>query len=67
MGRIVPNLFAARFGPFNVVIPCVLTASVLVFCTLVVKDMAGIIVFAILYGFFSGSCTKLLSYQRSDR
>ncbi|KAF8810257.1 MFS general substrate transporter [Phlegmacium glaucopus] len=61
IGRVIPNLFVYRFGPFNVIIPCVLIASALVFCTLAVKDVAGTMVFAILYGFFSGSYIGLLA------
>ncbi|RXW20849.1 hypothetical protein EST38_g4991 [Candolleomyces aberdarensis] len=56
IGRIIPNLFVYRYGVFNVLVPCVATASVLVFCTLAVKDAAGTLIFAILYGFFSGAC-----------
>lgn len=61
VGRVIPNLLVPRFGPFNVVIPCVLISSILVFCTLAVKDVVGTIVFAILYGFFSGSYIGLLA------
>lgn len=61
VGRVIPNLFVPRFGPFNVVIPCSLITSILIFCTLAVKDVAGTIAFAILYGFFSGSYIGLLA------
>jgi hypothetical protein len=56
LGRVIPNLLVYRLGAFNVIAPCVLFASVLVFCTLAIKDVAGTMIFAILYGFFSGSC-----------
>jgi MFS family permease len=61
VGRVIPNLLVPRFGPFNVVIPCALITTILIFCTLAVKDVAGTIVFAILYGFFSGSYIGLLA------
>ena len=56
LGRVIPNLLVYRLGAFNVIIPCVFLASVLVLCTLAIKDVAGTMIFAILYGFFSGSC-----------
>lgn len=62
MGRVIPSMLAARFGPLNVVIFCLLITSILVFYTLAVKGVVGTMVFAILYGFFSGSCMKSLMY-----
>ncbi|KAF8888860.1 major facilitator superfamily domain-containing protein [Infundibulicybe gibba] len=60
-GRIIPNLFAYRFGVFNLIIPCVVITGVLIFCLLAVHNTAGTFVFAILYGFFSGAYTGLLA------
>ncbi|TFK28333.1 MFS general substrate transporter [Coprinopsis marcescibilis] len=70
-GRVIPNLFVYRFGAFNIVIPCVFVAAILVFCTLKVDNAAGTMVFAILYGFFSGAYASLLppminSLSKSD-
>jgi hypothetical protein len=56
LGRVIPNLLADKLGAFNVVFPCVFMSSILVFCTLAVEDAAGTMIFAILYGFFSGAC-----------
>jgi len=56
LGRVIPNLLVYRLGAFNVTIPCVFGTSLLIFCTLVIKDVAGTMIFAILYGFFSGAC-----------
>ncbi|KAF8152955.1 major facilitator superfamily domain-containing protein [Crassisporium funariophilum] len=61
LGRVIPNMLVYKVGAFNVVIPCVFVASILVFCTLSVKDAPGTLVFAILYGFFSGSYASLLA------
>ncbi|PPQ96481.1 hypothetical protein CVT26_010475 [Gymnopilus dilepis] len=61
LGRIVPNIFAHKAGAFNVMIPCVYSASILIFCTLAINSAAGIIIFAILYGFFQGSYASLLA------
>ena len=54
-GRIVPNYFADRWGPFNVLVPCSLIAAALAFAWIGVKSTAGLIVFCLLYGFFSGA------------
>ncbi|KAF8909693.1 major facilitator superfamily domain-containing protein [Gymnopilus junonius] len=60
-GRIIPNIFAHKAGAFNVMVPCVYAASILVFCTLAVTNAAGTMIFAILYGFFQGSYASLLA------
>lgn len=56
VGRVIPNLLVGRFGAFNVIVPCVYLASILIFCTLAVVNIEGTMIFAILYGFFSGAC-----------
>ncbi|PPQ76707.1 hypothetical protein CVT26_004383, partial [Gymnopilus dilepis] len=61
IGRIVPNMFAQKAGVFNVLIPCIYSASILIFCTLAVNSAAGIILFSILYGFFQGSHASLIT------
>ncbi|CAA7262228.1 unnamed protein product [Cyclocybe aegerita] len=54
-GRIIPNLIADRIGPFNVAVPCILISNALIYALFGIKSVASIIVFAILYGFFSGA------------
>lgn len=54
-GRIIPNMLADCFGVYNVGIPCVLSCAVLIFAMTAVRTVAGMIVFAILYGFVSGA------------
>lgn len=61
VGRIVPNFIVGRFGVFNVVIPCVAACAILNFCALAVNDAAGTIIFAIMFGFFSGAYIGLLA------
>ncbi|TFK32267.1 major facilitator superfamily domain-containing protein [Crucibulum laeve] len=61
LGRVLPNMLVYRFGAFNVVIPCITISAALIFCTLAVKDVAGTMVFAICYGFFSGAYVSLLA------
>lgn len=58
-GRVVPNFYADKTGPLNMVIPCALVAATLAFSWIAIKDAAGIIAFAILYGFFSGTFVSL--------
>jgi hypothetical protein len=64
VGRVLPNMLASRIGVFNVVIPCVAISGILVFCSLAVKDVAGTVVFALLYGFFSGACKSTFHFLR---
>ncbi|KNZ79277.1 Riboflavin transporter MCH5 [Termitomyces sp. J132] len=61
VGRILPGLLVLRIGIFNVMIPCALVSGLLAFCTAALRDVAGTVVFAILYGFFSGAYVSLLS------
>lgn len=58
-GRIVPNFVADKTGPLNMLIPCSLIASILAFAWIGIKSTAGLVVFAILYGFFSGTFVSL--------
>jgi len=56
---IVPNIFADKLGPFNVVIPCCLISAMLCLCFMAVNTSAGIVVLIAFYGFFSGSFVSL--------
>ncbi|KAF2852406.1 MFS general substrate transporter, partial [Plenodomus tracheiphilus IPT5] len=58
-GRIVPNIFADKLGPFNVVVPCCIVSGLLCICFIAVDSSAGIIVLMAFYGFFSGSFVSL--------
>lgn len=58
-GRIVPNHFADKTGPLNMIVPCALISAVLAYCWIAVENKAGMIVFCILYGFFTGSFVSL--------
>ena len=50
------NTLASKIGPFNVMIPGFYLVSILVFCSLGVRDITGVMIFAVLFGFFSGTC-----------
>ena len=58
-GRVVPNFFADKTGPLNMLIPCALAAAILSFGWIGIKTTPGLMVFAILYGFFSGTYVSL--------
>lgn len=55
-GRTIPNLLADSYGQFNALAIMSTCTSILIFALLGVNDTAGVIVFAILYGFCSGAC-----------
>ena len=55
-GRVVPNYFADKYGPFNTVLPVTFACAVLLFALFGITTLAGTVVFAILFGFFSGAC-----------
>lgn len=60
LGRIVPNFFADKTGPLNMLALCNGSAAIMAYCWLVVHDTPGLILFSLLYGFFSGTIVSLL-------
>lgn len=56
MGRLIPNFFADRVGPYNILIPCLTASSVLLFALFGIKTFAGVVVYGLLYGATSGAC-----------
>lgn len=58
-GRITPNFLADHYGPLNILFPAAAISSILAFCLMAVHSTAGVIIIAILYGFFSGSVVSL--------
>lgn len=58
-GRVLPNLLADTTGPFNILIPLTAIASVLCLAWIGIHNAAGLVVFAVLYGFFSGTFLSL--------
>lgn len=58
-GRIAPGIIADRIGSVNTVIPISFSAAVLAFAWIGIRNEAGTIVFAILYGFASGAIVSL--------
>ena len=58
-GRTFPNTLADKTGPFNIIGPCCTIVGVLILCLLGVTNQGGVIVVAILSGFFSGALIGL--------
>jgi MFS family permease len=58
-GRTIPNLLADKYGQFNALSLMSLATGALIFAMFGVKDTAGVIVFALLYGFCSGAFVSL--------
>ena len=63
-GRLLPNFFADRFGVYNMLLPCLYISSALIFAILGITNLAGVVVFGLLYGFWSGSCEFLVIFFR---
>ncbi|KAH6614359.1 major facilitator superfamily domain-containing protein [Chaetomium sp. MPI-SDFR-AT-0129] len=59
LGRLVPNYFADKTGPLNIMAPAAACSAVLAFAWIGIKSTAGLIVFCVLYGFTSGSFVSL--------
>ncbi|KAK5208754.1 hypothetical protein LTR72_001318 [Exophiala xenobiotica] len=59
-GRITPNLIAGIVGPLNVHIPIVAVAGLLTFAWCGISEFGSTVVFAVLYGFFSGGFVGLM-------
>ena len=60
LGRLGPNFLADKFGPLNFYIPHIFVTGVLAFCWMAVHTSAGLIVFSVIYGFFSASLFSLI-------
>jgi MFS-type transporter involved in bile tolerance (Atg22 family) len=58
-GRIVLNILADKIGPLNVIWPSSLVCTILLFSLFSITKSASIMVFAVLYGFFSGAGEQL--------
>jgi predicted MFS family arabinose efflux permease len=58
-GRIFPNALADRIGTLNTLTPCTLACGIVAFSWIAADDTGDLLVFAILYGFFSGSFVSL--------
>jgi len=60
-GRTIPNMLADHFGPMNALTAVSFGAGILILGLFGVSNVAGVAVFAVLYGFFSGAVLSLVS------
>ena len=59
-GRILPGYLADGYtGPMNMHISFSIAAAVLAFCWIAIRNTPGLVVFSVLYGFFSGTFVAL--------
>ncbi|KAH7250789.1 major facilitator superfamily domain-containing protein [Fusarium solani] len=58
-GRVTPGLVADRIGSLNTLIPMAMGATILAFAWIGIHNIAGTIVFAVLFGFVSGAIVSL--------
>lgn len=58
-GRVVPNFFADRTGPLNVIGPFCAFCALVAFCWPSVHSLGQIVAFCIFYGFFSGTFVSM--------
>lgn len=58
-GRTIPNAFADKIGPLNILAPTALGTGILMLCMIAVHSKAAIIIVALLAGFTSGSLVGL--------
>ncbi|KAK6514467.1 hypothetical protein TWF281_004667 [Arthrobotrys megalospora] len=53
-GRVLPNFIADRIGSINMQIPAMIISGILILCWLPMTTFNELILFVVLYGFFSG-------------
>ncbi|KIL66114.1 hypothetical protein M378DRAFT_75796 [Amanita muscaria Koide BX008] len=58
-GRIVPTIFAPRFGVFNLLNVFTVAASISLLCMAAIGNLTGVVLIAIFFGFFSGATMSL--------
>ncbi|KAJ6779799.1 hypothetical protein PWT90_01491 [Aphanocladium album] len=54
-GRIIPGYYADKIGSINVQTTVAFFSAILTFCLYAIHNTAGLVVFSIIYGFFSGA------------
>lgn len=59
-GRTLPNILSDKIGPFNVIAPGAIMVGVVLLCNLAVHSVAGIVLTALFFGFFSGIFVRLI-------
>ncbi|KZP00819.1 MFS general substrate transporter [Calocera viscosa TUFC12733] len=60
VGRTIPNLIADKIGIFPVFVPTSVVAGAVVFAMFGISTIPAVIIFCLLYGFFSGAYISLM-------
>lgn len=58
-GRLIPNYLADKIGSLNICFICAVASAVLLFGWLGIYNLGGLVVFALLYGLFSGGIVSV--------
>lgn len=58
-GRIGPGFVADKIGVVNTMVVCACLSGILAFCWIAVETLAGVVIFAVFYGFCSGTFVSL--------
>lgn len=58
-GRVFPAFLVGKTGPMNLLVSCSFAAGIFCLCWIVINSMAGLTIFAVLYGFFAGAYVSL--------
>ena len=59
IGRIGPNLLAAKIGTYNVLVQCMILTGVFAFGFIDAQSLTSTIMVGVLYGFFSGAIVSI--------
>lgn len=59
LGRLAPNYLADRFGGVNVMLPCCLLSSLVIFIFPLAVEKSSLIAISVVYGFISGGMVSL--------
>ncbi|KAG9233580.1 monocarboxylate permease-like protein [Amylocarpus encephaloides] len=62
-GRAIPGLLADKIGGFNMLTATTLCSGIMIFCWTRAVTNSPIVVFAAMYGFFSGGLVSLMSFS----
>lgn len=62
LGRVLPNILADAYGNLNVLTPIAFVCGALAFSMFGLKNVVGVVLFSILYGFFSGARKSGLAF-----
>ena len=65
-GRVIPNILAQKYGHVNAITTVAFVCGVLNFVMFGLNSVGAVVVFSLLYGFFSGGCKYPSSVSHED-